>query len=123
MKPEWLQQLIPKEPFRGLLPFRLLDWRIFFERGNEIEGLTNLVSLYRGVLLYGKSGAGKSSLLNAGLIPEMLRRSRAPERIRVFPQPGREFVVERIRLKEELGGAPNGEIPDYLPSRFTFEPN
>ena len=51
---------LPKEPYRGILPFRLLDWRIFLERDEEAEHLGNLVSMYSGVLLYGQSGAGKS---------------------------------------------------------------
>jgi conflict system STAND superfamily ATPase len=111
---------LPEEPYRGILPFRLLDWRIFLERDTETERLTNLVSIYRGVLLYGQSGAGKSSLLNAGLLPRALRQRRAPERIRVFPEPGRELLIERIHLQEEDGNSIAGsDLPHYLPSRFS----
>ena len=108
----------PKEPYRGILPFRLLDWRIFLERDEEAERLGNLVSMYSGVLLYGQSGAGKSSLVNAGLIPHALRQGRAPERIRVFPKRGHELLVERIQLEEDEGGSEK-RLPRYLPSRFT----
>ncbi len=111
----------PKEPYRGILPFRLLDWRIFLERDAEAERLGNLVSMYSGVLLFGQSGLGKSSLVNAGLIPHALRQGRAPERIRVFPERGRELLVERIQLQEpeetEVGS--KNKLPRYLPSRFT----
>src|SRR5207302_7872948 len=88
----------PKDPFRGILPFRLLDWRIFFERDREMERLGNLISMYAGVLLYGQSGTGKSSLLNAALVPDALRRGRSPERIRIFPDPNQTLLIERIRL-------------------------
>jgi tetratricopeptide (TPR) repeat protein len=108
----------PKEPYRGILPFRLLDWRIFLERDEEAERLGNLVSMYSGVLLYGQSGAGKSSLVNAGLIPHALRQGRAPERIRVFPKRGHELLVERIQLEEDEGRSEK-RLPRYLPSRFT----
>jgi WD40 repeat protein len=112
---------LPNEPYRGILPFRLLDWRIFLERDVEAERLGNLVSMYSGVLLYGQSGAGKSSLVNAGLIPHALRQGRAPERIRVFPERGRELLVERIQLQEreenEVGS--KNKLPRYLRSRFT----
>lgn len=109
---------LPKEPYRGILPFRLLDWRIFLERDLETERLGNLVSMYSGVLLYGQSGAGKSSLLNAGLLPHTLRGGRAPERIRVFPERHRELVVERMRLQEE-DAIQGNRLPRYLPSRFS----
>jgi tetratricopeptide (TPR) repeat protein len=119
MKVDPLLLPLPSEPYRGILPFRLLDWRIFFERDLESERLVNLVSLYRGVLLYGQSGTGKSSLLNAGLLPAMLQRGRAPERIRVFPEHGRELFVEPIPLQEENSDvAPENTSPRNLPSRF-----
>jgi tetratricopeptide (TPR) repeat protein len=108
----------PKEPYRGILPFRLLDWRIFFERDAETERLTNLVSLYRGVLLYGQSGAGKSSLLNAGLIPQALRQGRAPERIRVYPECGNELSIEPILVQEKGANGTCDERLEYLDSRF-----
>ncbi|PWT79175.1 MAG: hypothetical protein C5B58_14195, partial [Acidobacteria bacterium] len=109
----------PREPYRGILPFRLLDWRIFFEREAETQRLANLVSLYRGVLLYGQSGCGKSSLLNAGLVPQALRQGRAPERIRVYPEKGKELFIEPINLREADSAARSeDELPRYLPSRF-----
>jgi tetratricopeptide (TPR) repeat protein len=114
----------PKEPYRGVLPFRLLDWRIFFEREREAERLGNLISMYASVLLYGQSGTGKSSLLNAGLLPDVLRRGYAPERIRVFPDPNRALLVERIRLHEdEADSSVATNSPSYVPSRFTLEEN
>jgi tetratricopeptide (TPR) repeat protein len=108
----------PNEPYRGILPFRLLDWRVFFEREAEIERLTNLVSLYRGVLLYGQSGTGKSSLLNAGLMAYAMRRGRAPERIRLYPQKGKELFLEPISLREGDSGVASQTHSGYLPSRF-----
>jgi hypothetical protein len=115
----------PNEPYRGILPFRLLDWRIFLEREEETERLSNLVSLYRGVLVYGQSGAGKSSLLNAGLLPHVLHRGRNPERIRVFPKQGQELLVERIRLRPENSdaGPHDALLPNFLSSRFTSADN
>jgi tetratricopeptide (TPR) repeat protein/AAA+ ATPase superfamily predicted ATPase len=114
----------PKDPFRGILPFRLVDWRIFFERDRETERLVNLISMYPGVLLYGRSGTGKSSLLNAAVVPEALRRRYAPERIRVFPDPDQALVIERLRLREEDKNISAGnDSPNFLPSRFTIADN
>ena len=60
-----------------------------------------LVVIYRGVLLYGESGAGKSSLLNAGLIPAAEREGLRADRVRVQPRPGEELVVERLETTAE----------------------
>ncbi len=61
-------------PFRGLEPFRESDARFFFGRGREIAELSEKISTYGFVALMGSSGAGKSSLVHGGLIPELQRR-------------------------------------------------
>jgi WD40 repeat protein len=104
----------PREPFRGIEQFRFIDRPIFFERRDEIRRLIRLVSIYRGTLLYGESGVGKSSVINAGFIPAMLEEGFLPERLRVQPVPGAELVVERLALSNE-GTAP------FLPSRFAAD--
>jgi len=101
----------PSQPFRGIEEFRFIDHEIFPSRAVQVERLLRLVTMYRGVLLYGDSGVGKSSLINAGLLPAAIREGFAPERIRIDPSPGAEIIVERIPLTEK------GE-PPYLPSRF-----
>jgi hypothetical protein len=79
---------VPTVPYRGIQPFRYFDHAIFLAREDEIEELVDLVAIYRGVLLYGASGDGKSSLINAGLLPGARRpgsaagaplRRRAPD--------------------------------------------
>jgi WD40 repeat protein len=104
----------PREPYRGIEQFRFIDRPIFFERREEIRRLIRLVSIYRGTLLYGESGVGKSSVINAGLIPAMLDEGFLPERLRVQPVPGAELVVERLALTDE-GTAP------FLPSRLAAD--
>ena len=104
----------PREPYRGIEQFRFIDRPIFFERRDETRKLVRLVSIYRGTLLYGESGTGKSSMINAGFIPEMLEEGFLSERLRVQPVPGAELVVERIALTDE-GTAP------FLPSRFAAD--
>ncbi|MFN2624099.1 MAG: hypothetical protein ABR611_14780 [Chthoniobacterales bacterium] len=104
----------PREPYRGIEQFRFIDRPIFFERRDETRKLVRLVSIYRGTLLYGESGTGKSSMINAGFIPEMLEEGFLPERLRVQPVPGAELVVERLALTDE-GTAP------FLPSRFAAD--
>ncbi len=94
-------EAVPSIPYRGIHPFRYLDHAIFFARGEETRRLASLVSVYRGVLLYGDSGSGKSSLINAWLIPEAVRLGFAPERLRVQPRASEELVIERIRSADD----------------------
>ena len=56
-------------PFVGPRPFKREDAPLFFGRTDEADELLSLVVAEREVLLYAQSGAGKTSLLNAGLTP------------------------------------------------------
>jgi len=60
-----------REPYVGPRPFERDDASIFFGRDQEVEDVLSLVVAHRTFLLYAASGAGKSSLLNAGLIPRL----------------------------------------------------
>jgi hypothetical protein len=101
--------LCPEEPFRGLGAYRFSDQAIFFERDTDARKLIQLTTIYRASLLYGESGAGKSSLINAGFIPRVLENKMTAERIRVQPRAGAEFIIERIEC------SPAGDV---LPSRL-----
>jgi hypothetical protein len=59
----------PPNPYVGPRPYERGDASRFFGRDVEVRRLLSLVIAHRVVLLYAASGAGKSSLLNAGLIP------------------------------------------------------
>ena len=63
-------------PFRGLLYFREEDEAFFFGRTVSADRLLALVGEQSLVAVVGSSGAGKSSLVRAGLVPR-LRRDRA----------------------------------------------
>ncbi len=52
-------------------------------------------------MLYGASGTGKSSLINAGLLPRAIELGFQPERVRVQPRAGEELVVERIPTADD----------------------
>jgi len=105
---------LPAAPYRGIEPFRYVDKPIFFARDEETRKLLRYVAVYRGVLFYGDSGSGKSSLINAGFIPAIIEEGFTPDRLRVQPRPGEEIVVERISRSPD-GGAP------FLPSNFVGE--
>ncbi|AWI25781.1 hypothetical protein HYN49_07635 [Flavobacterium pallidum] len=102
-------QEIP-QPFRGIKPFRYSDRDIFAGRNWEKEQLLNLVSLYRGILLFGQSGFGKSSIINAALAPKLLEYDFLPEVMRVSPSYDGTFIIYRIKENEDND--------TYLPSIF-----
>jgi len=64
-------------PYRGLLYFREEDAPFFFGRGQAITQLVHAVQQHNLVAVVGASGSGKSSVVRAGLVPE-LRKSRNP---------------------------------------------
>jgi hypothetical protein len=100
---------LPETPYRGIESFRYIDQRVFCAREEETWDLVRNILINRGVLLYGDSGSGKSSLINAGLIPEAIKENLYAHRLRVQPRRGREIKVERISTKTDDG-------PPYLPS-------
>lgn len=58
-----------RDPYVGPRPFELEDREIFFGRDLEANELVSLIIAHPAVLLYSQSGAGKTSLLKAGVIP------------------------------------------------------
>ena len=63
-----------KRRYPGVSPFTSDQKNIFFGRDNDIKKLQKLLSLRKQVLLYSKSGIGKTSLLNAGVLPKFEKK-------------------------------------------------
>jgi hypothetical protein len=65
---------LPERPYRHLQPFGRAHAELFFGRGKDIRALYERLTDPQAapiLLLYGRSGVGKSSLLEAGLIPRL----------------------------------------------------
>jgi WD40 repeat protein len=64
---------IPDElcPYRGLNAFNEADSDIFFGRQKQISELVQLVKEHPLIAVVGASGSGKSSLVRAGLVPQL----------------------------------------------------
>ncbi|NIM46530.1 MAG: hypothetical protein GTO54_13070, partial [Nitrososphaeria archaeon] len=58
-------------PYKGLAAFTEADADLFFGRGEDIDILLGKVCSYGMVTLLGESGIGKTSLLRAGLTPQL----------------------------------------------------
>jgi WD40 repeat protein/energy-coupling factor transporter ATP-binding protein EcfA2 len=58
-------------PYPGMKPFQNEQQHLFFGREVDIEDLQDKLAKHSLVAIMGASGSGKSSLINAGLIPKL----------------------------------------------------
>jgi len=65
-------------PYRGLHYFREQDAAFFFGRDAAIQELQEKLGCHPFVALVGASGAGKSSVVRAGLLPKLRKDTREP---------------------------------------------
>ena len=109
-----LAPAVPDRPYPGIEAFSYADHPVFFAREQEAEKLLRMVTIYRSVLVFGRSGSGKSSLINAGFLPRALDEGLTPDRIRLQPRYGQEIIIERTARNA------NGQ-PPFLPSSFAAD--
>ena len=76
-------------PYPGLRPFRRDEADVFFGREQQVDQLLGKLHGARFVAVVGTSGCGKSSLLNAGLIPAL--------ETGFMPSAGPRWLVNRIQ--------------------------
>ncbi len=60
--------------YPGVKPFSEKEKPLFFGRESDLSNLESLLFIKQVVILYGKSGYGKSSLINAGIIPRLKQK-------------------------------------------------
>ncbi|RKZ92555.1 MAG: hypothetical protein DRR19_03895 [Candidatus Parabeggiatoa sp. nov. 1] len=69
-----IQQAVKKlttSPYKFLASYDISEREIFYGRSVVIEDLAGKVPRYKTLIINGASGSGKSSLVNAGLIPRL----------------------------------------------------
>lgn len=82
-----------RNPYVGPRPFTADDEAVFFGRETEACEILSLVLAYPAVVLYSESGAGKTSLLNARIVPGLIERGcEVIGPVRVSADFGEEFV-------------------------------
>jgi hypothetical protein len=101
-------------PFPGLRPFESSDSHLFFGREAQVEQLLERLSRHRFLAVVGTSGSGKSSLVKAGLLPDLRRGYLvgATSRWRTaVMRPGNapvEALAQALERVEALGSDPTG---------------
>src|SRR5205809_1111286 len=97
-----------QRPFQGLRSYEEKNKAQFGGRDTEIKELFNLIENTGLTIIFGKSGIGKTSLINAGLIPELQKNFYLPIYIRIdYSSPKkpvdqlRELIYEKISLSDK----------------------
>ncbi|HVT19548.1 MAG TPA: hypothetical protein VHQ90_25625 [Thermoanaerobaculia bacterium] len=86
-----------ENPWPGLASFREADRDFFHGRESEAEALHRLVLRERLTVLFGLSGLGKTSLLQAGLFPRLREGNIFPVYVRLDYADGHPPFTEQIR--------------------------
>jgi WD40 repeat protein len=105
----------PIEPYPGPRSFQKEQREFFFGRDEEVDELVSMITAHSAVLLYSQSGAGKTSLLNAQLIP----RLEEVEHFNVLP-PMR--VKGELPATVKIGKNSNIFVLNALTSTGNFDP-
>ena len=84
------------KPYKFLDYFDPSDRAIFFGRDADIARFLGYIGAQRLVVLYGESGVGKTSLIRAGLIPNLVQKGLIPVYTRCIEHP-RYVIQEGVR--------------------------
>ncbi|WP_159397583.1 CHAT domain-containing protein [Sorangium cellulosum] len=103
-------------PYRGLRPFEAEHRRFFLARGRETEELVKAIGAGgRLVTVVAPSGAGKSSLVRAGLIPAVLEGALGPRPFQVrILHPGVSPLRALAAMADSLGAPEEERAPRSL---------
>ncbi|KQP22577.1 hypothetical protein [Pseudorhodoferax sp. Leaf267] len=113
--------LTEQRPWPGLAPYDEASRSYFKGREQESRQLAELVEAHAVVSLYGKSGLGKSSLLQAGSFPLLRARGFLPVHARLdFAAPGSPWD-QLLRLLLDAAATAGLECPDPAPGEGLWQ--
>src|SRR6185436_600011 len=95
-------RLTRTSPYQGLVPYSEDDADWFFGRQGWREVIVDNLRAYRVSVLYGASGVGKSSVLNAGVVRHLHQHGRE-DGLLVMPFSAWSVVDPTAALKEAVG--------------------
>jgi hypothetical protein len=107
-----------KYRYPGLQPFKSDQANIFYGREKEIEEFCRFVLTERLIVLYAKSGMGKSSLLNAGVIPRIQKEGHYQTvniRFKSFASKSNENPIQLTQLAIANGVSPATFLDELVP--------
>jgi Novel STAND NTPase 1 len=86
------------KPYRGLRSFEESHAKYYFGREDSVSTVVERLKKRPFIVVLGRSGSGKSSLVRAGLIPELRRSSESIQIVTVRPA-SRQNILSEISLK------------------------
>ena len=104
---------MPERPYKFLDYFGPADRSIFFGRDQEIEEVTRRLLTKPLLVVYGRSGAGKTSLLRAGVLSRLPRPRHLTLTLRVLSDPV-ELLRAGLRGLAPVPEAAGAEEPGLL---------
>lgn len=112
---------IKKNPWLGLQTYKEGD--VLYGRDDDIRNLSQYILTDSETVLFGKSGIGKSSVLNAGVIPMARVRGIVPVNIRLAHDSEAEPYTVQIYNKIKAAEIYCGEIKDGMQLWELFHSN
>lgn len=109
-----MTELTPEKPYKFLDYYKLEDEHIFFGRKRETRILVADVVINRLVVLFAKTGTGKTSLINAGVRPNLNERGYETFFIRVSKDPEASARAILISEKPELSEIETLPFTEFL---------
>jgi hypothetical protein len=98
-----------RNPWLGLVSFTEETRAFFFGRDQEVAELARRVQRKLLTVLFGKSGLGKTSILRAGLVPELREHGYCPVYVRIAYEPDTPEPAEQIKDAIRRAASASGE--------------
>ena len=96
--------------YPGLRPFDSNERQYFFGRDEEIDYVCRLLDLDNLIILHGPSGMGKSSLINAGILPSLGKIRNWDIPYHIVPIRFTNYDPDLARIRREKQGRSIGSL-------------
>lgn len=100
--------------YPGLRPFDVEEQQYFFGRDEEIESVCRLLDIDNLTILHGPSGMGKSSLINAGILPALSKIRNWDVPYHLVPIRFTNYDPELARIRREKQGLKNDSDSELI---------